>query len=38
MVTIGISRAVREEGTDGLDGPKIWEHIRSQGSVSIFTF
>jgi len=41
MVTIGISRAVRGEDTDGPDGPETWEHVRSQGregSVFIFTF
>jgi len=41
MVTIGISGAVRGEGTDGPVGPKTWECMRSQereGSVSIFIF
>ena len=29
MVRISISRAVREEGTDGLDGSEVWERVRS---------
>jgi len=41
MGAIGISRAVRREGTDGLVGLKIWKCGRSQGRegmVSIFIF
>jgi len=41
MVAISVSRAVREEGADGLVGPKTWEQMRSrerESSVSIFIF
>ena len=30
MVKVGVSRAVRGESTDGLDGSEIWERVRSQ--------
>ena len=38
MVGIGISRAVRGEGTDRPDGPKTWEHVRSQGRKDMYHF
>ena len=36
MVRIGVSGAVRREGTDGPDGPETWECARSQGRKSIY--
>ena len=35
MVRVGISRAVRGEGADGLDGYEVWKMVRSQGREDI---
>ena len=42
MVASGVSRAVRGEGTNGLDESETWERTRTQGRegilFSIFNF
>ena len=38
MVGSSVSRAVRGEGADGLDGPKACKCTRSQGREDVYLF